>query len=111
MKYLTFFFNILEKRCEDGKCITLNEECTPYNGCPIGTYECSSGDCVTSMTQCLCFGTSLPIGCFDGTCVANISQCPQPVYQIQIVPVAVTIFQNVSINLDLIDTKGNEVNF
>jgi len=52
-------------------------ECTPFNGCSSGFVQCSSGDCKLDINECPCANGPKPVGCFDGTCVDDFSQCPQ----------------------------------
>ena len=69
-----------KKLCPDGSCLPNNVVCPSQMGCPIDTpYKCANGECINlkknSCSIPLC-DASIPIKCFDGTCVLTVNYCP-----------------------------------
>ena len=68
------------KLCPDGSCLGKDAICPSINGCPINTpFRCANGECInlkkTSCSIPICDPT-IPIKCFDGTCVSTVNYCP-----------------------------------
>ena len=66
------------KKCPDGLC---HEDCSEvlFNGCEVGKYQCTNGQCVNDKYDCIghsmCYNEGTPFRCINGDCKSSPEEC------------------------------------